>query len=112
MDQKQQTLEQVNTAIIVVDKARTDVTLPQDQKYKLDDAYVQLRDVEKSIIELQEQALVDTLTQDAQALQSLAASIAQSSQKLNKISAVLGSVTKAMQTLIDVVTAGLAAGLI
>jgi len=112
MDPKQQTLDQVNTAIKAIDKARADSTLTADQRYQLESAYEQLRDVEKSIIELQQQALVDTLTQDAQALQALSAAIAQSAQKLTKIAAVLGNVTKAMQTLINAITAGLASGII
>ena len=109
--QKLKTLDQVNEAIEVVDKACTDTTLTLAQKSQLDDAYVQLRSIEKSIIQLQQQALVDTLTQDAQALQALAGTIAQSAQKLSKIATILSTVTKAMQTLIDAVTSGLAAGL-
>ena len=109
--QKLKTLDQVNAAIEEIDKARTDTTLTPSQKSQLDDAFVQLRSIEKSIIQLQQQALVDTLTQDAQALQALAAAIAQSAQKLSKIATILSTVTKAMQTLIDAVTSGLAAGL-
>jgi len=109
--QKQKTLNEVNAAIEAVDKARTDTTLTLAQKSQLDEAFVQLRSIEKSIIRLQQQALVDTLTQDAQALQALSSAIAQSAQKLSKIATILTTVTKAMQTLIDAVTTGLAAGL-
>jgi glutamine synthetase adenylyltransferase len=112
MDPKQQTLNEVNKAIKTINKARADSTLTTDQRYQLESAYEQLRDVEKSIIELQQQALVDTLTQDAQALQALSASIAQSAQKLSKIATVLKNVTRVMQTLIDAITAGLASGII
>lgn len=110
--QKQKTLDQVNVAIEEVEKARADNTLTAKQKYQLEDTYVQLRSVEKSIIELQQQALVETLTQDAQALQALATAIAQSSLKLRKIATVLNTVTKALQSLIDVVVSGISAGLI
>lgn len=109
---KKQTLEQIDAAIKTVEAARADKSLTSQQKHQLEAAHAKLIEIQNSIIQLQQQALVDALTQDAQALQTLSAQIAQSAQKLSKVASVLGKVTKVIQTLINAVTTAIASGLI
>jgi hypothetical protein len=109
---KKQTLEQIDAAINTVEAARADKSLTLTQKHQLESTHAQLVAIQNSIIQLQQQALVDTLTQDAQALQTLSVQIAQSAAKLSKVAAVLGKVTKAIQTLINAITTGITAGLL
>jgi len=109
--QKKQTLDQVNAAIDAVEKARADKSLTPIQKHQLEDAFTKLREAEISLIQLQQQELIDTLTQDAQALQALSLTIAQSAGKLSDIANIMAKVANVIQTLVNAVTAGLASGL-
>jgi len=112
MDEQKQTLAQVGAAIDAVEAARADKSITLAQKHLLESAVVKLRETEKTIIELQQQALVDILIQDAKALQTLSVAIAQSAQKLSNVACALANVSKVILTLINAVTAAMGTGLL
>lgn len=111
-DFKVKTIDQLHDAMESIESAREDSSLSKTDRQKLEEAYVQLRNIERSIIRQKEKELADVLTSNAKALNNLADQIKASSDKLDAVGNVLKNAAKVVQAFINIITTASAAGLL
>ncbi|MEO5893741.1 MAG: hypothetical protein ABIQ31_26030 [Ferruginibacter sp.] len=109
---KIKTLEQVSDASELVENARADHSLTPTERLELEKVAVKLRNLERSIIKIVQQELVETLTADSAALKVLAEQIKKSSEKLSGIADTIEKASKVVDAFIKIVTTAAASGLI
>jgi cell division protein FtsX len=110
------TLRQVNQAIADVDAARnaakTDNTMPQDQKDDLDDTSVLLRQLLNHILLEDEQAFIKALDDDTVELKELIKKIDAASKRLSSMTGTLQKIATAVGALVSIATMAVSAGLV
>lgn len=110
--EKIKTLEQVQDALDIVEKARADSNLTDNERLKLETASVKLRHIERSIIRIKTEELVTTLTNDTVALKNVADEIKKSAEKLASVSKAIEKAANILETFIGIVAKAITAGLI
>ena len=111
-DFKIKTINQLDDAMESIDSAREDSSLSKAERQSLEDAYVQLRNMERAIIRQKEKELADVLTSNTKALNTLADQIKASSEKLDRIANVLKNAATVVQAFVNIITTASAAGLL
>lgn len=106
------TLDQVSDALDAVEDARAATGLSDADRNALQTASLKLRDLERSIIKIKQNDLVDVLTTDCTALKALTEQINTSSKKLEAFATVLQKTTTIVDAFISVTGAAVKAGLI
>jgi hypothetical protein len=109
---KIKTLDQVSDALDVVETARADQGLSPASKLALQTAAVRLRNLERTIIKMVQQELVDSLTADAEALLELTDQINESSDKLAGVAAAIEKAATVVESFIKIITSVAASGLL
>jgi hypothetical protein len=109
---KIKTLDQVSDAMDAVEDARAIKGISAKDKDNLEKTSVALRNIERSIIKSVQDELIDTLKSDTTALKDLTDQIENSSNKLDKLAAMLEKTTTAVEGLINVITTAVGAGLL
>jgi hypothetical protein len=110
--EKIKTLEQVHDAIDIVENARAISGLVPSERLELETALVKLRSLERNIIRIKTNELVDSLKTDAAALKELSNQIKHSAEKLAVVAGALEKAAWVVEAFIKFVTAALAAGLV
>lgn len=108
---KIKTLQQVDAALLLVENAMTQKNLSDSDTLTLNTAFVNLRDLERSIINTIGDELVESLKCDSNSLSVLSDQIDKSSAKLGNIATAVKKATQAVDALITVIIAAAAVGL-
>jgi len=109
---KLQTLDQVSDAMDAVEAARAVKGLSDDDKDNLEQTAVSLRNMERSIIKLMQDELVEKLKSDSKDLADLTEKISKSSKKLDKLANILEKTSEAVGLLISAIAGGVSAGIL
>jgi uncharacterized protein YoxC len=103
MDIKNNVLEQIHAAQDVIINALANPNLTPFEIKALQDASSKLRKMERSIVELIGQSLVDSLTTDFADLNKLIEDIKKSAEKLEGVAAVVEKASAVVEELIGIV---------
>ena len=108
--EKFKTLAQVDAAIEIVEEARAVDNLSPSERLALETASAKLRNIERSIIRMVSNELVDSLTSDANALNDLANQKKQSAGKLERVANTIQKTASVVEAFITIVTTAASAG--
>ncbi len=108
--EKIKTLEQVDIAIEIVEDVRAVDGLTPSEKLALETISEKLRNVERTLIRMVSNELVDSLTSDANALNDLANQIKRSAGKLGEIANTIQKTASIVEAFITIVTTAVSAG--
>ncbi|MDT0677537.1 hypothetical protein [Autumnicola musiva] len=110
--EKIKTLEKLLDTIEIVENARSIDGLTAEERVQLEKASVSLRNVERSIIRIKTNELVDTLTEDAKALDYLADEINLSAQKLAGVAKAIEKASNVVKAFVKIAAKAISAGLV
>lgn len=110
--EKIKTLEQVLEAMDIVENARSISGLTNDERFELERAAIQLRNIERSIIRVKTTELVDKLTSDSEALKELSERIKKSAEKLAGVAKAIEKAADIVESFINIASQAIKAGLI
>jgi len=110
--EKIKTLELVLEAMDIVENARSMTGLTNDERFELEKAAIQLRNIERSIIRIKTSELVDKLASDTEALKELSERINKSAEKLAGIAKALEKAANTVESFINIASQAIKAGLI
>jgi hypothetical protein len=108
--EKIKTLEQVHNAIDIVEEEREKPDLTPDQTRDLESALLKLRNLERTIIRIKTNELIDSLIADSDELKELTARIKESAQKLEKVAEALETAVNVVKAFIKLVKAAVSGG--
>ncbi len=109
---KIKTLQQVSAALVIVESAMTKKNLSDDESNSLQTAFVGLRNIERTIINMVTDELIGSLKTDSAALEALTDKITQSSKKLAAVAVAIGKATQVVDAFISIVVTAVGAGLV
>ena len=109
---KPNTLQQVRDAMAAVDLASAKKGLSATDKINLQTVSLNLRDMERALMESIEDRLVSELTTDSRALSDLIDQINESSKKLDKLTGILATTCKVVDAFVKVISTAMAVGLL
>ncbi|WP_373057580.1 hypothetical protein [Zunongwangia sp. H14] len=110
--EKIKTLEKLLDSIEIVENARSIEGLSPEDRVQLEKASVSLRNVERSIIRIKTNELVEKLTHDAQALDKLADEINRSAEKLAGVAKAIEKASNIVKAFVKIAAKAIGAGLI
>ncbi|MDT0644312.1 hypothetical protein RM553_15850 [Zunongwangia sp. F363] len=110
--EKIKTLEKLLDTIEIVENARSIDGLTPEERVQLEEASVSLRNVERSIIRVKTNKLVETLTADAVALDKLADEINHSAEKLAGVAKAIEKASNIVKAFVKLAAKAISAGLI
>ncbi|MFA6923804.1 MAG: hypothetical protein WC223_06060 [Bacteroidales bacterium] len=109
---KENTLAQIHAAQDTIIDAMADPTLTPIQIKALQDASTKLRNMERSIVGLIGQNLINSLTTDSKALKNLAEKIDESAEQLSGVAAAVKNAATVVEDFIKIISTAGAAGLL
>jgi hypothetical protein len=102
--EKINTLAQIHAAQDIIINALADPTLTPAEKEILQDTSLKLRNMERSIVTLFGQILVDSLTSDTADLKNLVEQIKQSAEKLAAVASSIEKVAGIVEAFISIIS--------
>lgn len=112
MEIKIKTLEQIHAAQDIIITALANPNLTATEIKTLQDSSSKLRDMERNIVSLIGQALVDSLTSDSTDLKNLVEDIKQAGEKLATVANGVEKAAGVIEAFISIVTTAITAGII
>jgi hypothetical protein len=110
--EKINTLAQIHAAQDIIISALADPTLTPAEKEALQDTSLKLRNMERSIVALAGQALVDSLTSDTTDLKDLIERIKQSAEKLAGVASSIEKAAGIVEAFISIVSTAMITGVL
>ncbi len=108
--EKINTLAKIHAAQDVIIDALADPQLTKNEISALQDSSLKLRNMERSIVALVGQKLVDSLTADTKDLKTLIKQIEQSAEKLSKVANGIKKAARVVEALIKIVSTAISMG--
>lgn len=105
-------LDQIRDALESIEDARADAFLSQVDRNNLEAAAVNLRNLERRILETKQNELIDALTVDSLELKHLVVEINASADHLANVSAIIEKASKGVEALISILITAAHAGLV
>jgi hypothetical protein len=112
MEIKIKTLEQIHAAQDIIINALANPNLTQAEIKTLQDSSSKLRDMERSIVSLIGQTLVDSLTSDSTDLKNLVEEIKKSADKLAGVASGIEKAAGVVESFINIVVIAISAGIV